>query len=324
VGALADADHDSATLRAFKGGRPEPFSLHLPDREAAHRAVNPQGLVEYAALNLTPHGVTAILADERTGKGIGCRVVTHEVGRKFLAAVGKSVVATSANEHGQPPLRDPERIAALPGIDAVLGDGVLPERPASTVVRALPSGLEILREGAVPRDELAGLFCMSVEFVCLGNLNRSAFAHHFAEAVQDWWGMQIENSVPAFEFRSSGLIASPRVRSPQPMIEVAKRYGVELADHIPTHFDPARCAEADYAVAMGPDVHDTVMNANPRTIAMHVLDPMGGPQVSYETTAREVRRLWLRQLARFPHIRESDATLEAEFEKLFSGTGDSP
>ena len=63
VGALADADHDSATLRAFKGGRPDPFSLHLPDREAAHRAVNPEGLVEYAALNLTPHGVTAILAD---------------------------------------------------------------------------------------------------------------------------------------------------------------------------------------------------------------------------------------------------------------------
>lgn len=324
VGALADDKLDNATLRAFKGGRPGPFSLHLGGIEQAERVVRPRGIVESTALGLTVRGVTVIVADERTGKGIGCRVVTHPVGSRFLTAVGCPVVATSANEHGRPPLRDPDEIAALPGIDAVLSDGTLPERPASTVVRVLPSGLEILRQGALGGDELVGEFLAHAEFVCLGNLNRSAFAQGFAQYVQDWWAARVKNHVPAFEFRSSGLIASPSARPPRPMIEVARRYGVDLVGHTPTRFDPGRCAGADIAFSMGPDVQSEVQSANPRTVSFGVTDPMGGPESAYEQSAREFAGLWKQQLARFPRIREGDAALEAEFEKVFSVTGERP
>lgn len=325
VAALADEGFDSVPLREFKGGRQGPFSLHFGGTSEALAVANPQGILEPQALRrLTPRGVTVIVADEHTGRGLGCRVVRHDVGSKFLSSVGRPVVATSANLHGTPPLNDPREIARLPGLDAVIDSGALPDRPASTLVRMLPSGLEILREGAVPRDELAGLFTMKVEFVCLGNLNRSAFAKGLAYAVQQWWRRRVGRYVPAFEFYSSGLIAAPDTSPPPGMIQAARACGVDLGGHRPTRFDPARCARADVAIAMGEDVFDEVRRAHPDALCWDIHDPMGGPPEGYERTAGEVRQAWLAALARLPCIRDADDALEADYLKVFSGQGGQP
>ncbi|MED5373141.1 MAG: Sua5/YciO/YrdC/YwlC family protein [Myxococcota bacterium] len=61
----------------------------------------------------------------------------------LIAAVGP-ITSTSANLHGEPPLRDP---GACPfPVDAVIDQGVLPERPPSTLVD-WDAGV-ILRAGA--------------------------------------------------------------------------------------------------------------------------------------------------------------------------------
>ncbi|MCF6228653.1 MAG: Sua5/YciO/YrdC/YwlC family protein [Planctomycetes bacterium] len=142
VAALADVDLHSQKLQAFKGGRSNPFAVHVPSVDYALELLRASGIAAKSIQELAPHGITVII------DGVGIRVVTHELGAEFLEKVGRPVVATSANSPSQPPLRAPNKIAELDGIAAVLDAGVLPERPASTVVRVLSDRLEILREGA--------------------------------------------------------------------------------------------------------------------------------------------------------------------------------
>lgn len=323
VAALADTTFHSAHLASFKGGRPEPFAVHLPDVEMALDVSGPlRELTRHAVSTLGPRGVTVIVAHGPQQKGLGLRIVQHKVGSKFLKLAGAAVVATSANAHGEPPLRDPAKIAELPGLDAVLDAGELPERPASTVIRMLRSGVEILREGAVTRENLAELFARSVEFVCLGNLNRSAFAHRLLEAMQQYYAGKIKSFVPAYSLASSGLIARPTARSPQPMHKAAAEYGVDLATHKPTRFAESRVGKSDLPIAMGDDVADEVSAAASHAHRWTVYDPMGGPEAGYFDTAAQVRAHMEALLARTARIRADDDALEDEFEKLFSPPGD--
>lgn len=285
VAALADEAFSNERLRAFKGGRAERFSLHCGSVESALSYAGPLNAPEEFALRaLTPNGVTLVVA--AGDASLGVRVVSHEIGSALLEAVPAPVIATSANPHGQPPLNDPQAIAAL-GVDAVLDGGVLPERPASTVVRLLPCGFEILRQGAMGPVDLAAVYTRSIQFVCLGNLNRSAFAHHLLESMQQWLAGNIGPFVPAYLPSSSGLIARSRNRPPAEMQQAASEYSVGLGGHTPSLFDPSELPPL--CVAMGNDVEPHVAEHSPRDLlSWDVEDPMGQPAGVYARTAKQV------------------------------------
>ena len=320
VAAMADSTLHSAALQAFKGGRREPFSLHLPDTDAALALAGPlRELERFAVATLGPAGVTVIVAHGPSRAGVGLRIVQHDVGSRFLALAGAAVVATSANLHGQPPMIAPERIAELRGVKAVLSAGDLPERPASSVVRMLPAGIEILRAGAMSVVELRKQLIRSIEFVCLGNLNRSAFAQGLMGAMQKYLASQVQNFVPAYSISSSGLIGHPKGRSPAAMQSVAADYQVDLSAHVPSRFEPGR--KSDIRVAMGADIWEDLPDGHHWSVS----DPMGGPASGYEAMATQVRAHFEALLARTAVVREADAALEAGFEKLFSpAQGDQP
>ena len=96
-------------------------------------------------------------AGERT---VAVRVPDHPLLRRLLAAAGP-LTATSANPSGEPPLLDPEAVAALldrlDGLDAVVVDGGrLGGGPPSTLVAfAGDGGWEVLRPGRVGAERLA-------------------------------------------------------------------------------------------------------------------------------------------------------------------------
>jgi tRNA A37 threonylcarbamoyladenosine synthetase subunit TsaC/SUA5/YrdC/protein-tyrosine-phosphatase len=318
VAAMADSGLHSARLQAFKGGRREPFSLHLPDVESALKFAGPlRGLEKRAVSVLAQRGVTVIVAHGTKHAGLGLRVVRHETGSKFLKLAEAAVVATSANLHGRPPLNAPEEIAELPGLDAVLSAGELPQRPPSTVVRMLRCGLEVLREGVVSREELRRMFTRRVEFVCLGNLNRSAFAGHLLRSMQDYYAEQLDGFVPAFAPSSSGLIGNPESRSPAGMHAAAAAYNVNMSSHVPARFDP-QSADPRELVAMGEDVRGEVTQADPDARRWTVFDPMGGPPGDYVATAVQVRAHMESLLARTAVVRENDTSMERGFDNLFS------
>lgn len=322
-------DPDSVYLRRFKGGRRELFSLHCGSAHSALTFTSPRTHAEVRMLGaLAPMGVTVVVRWH--SRGLGVRVVQHPVGSAFLDACEVPVLATSANLHGQPPLSDPAAIAQLPGLDAVLDGGVLPQRPASTVVRLLPAGLQILRRGAVGDEALAAAFTRDLHFVCLGNLNRSAFAANLVAAMQHWLAQRVTGFVPAWRARSSGIIANPQAKVPAEMLAAALIHGVDLSAHVPTRFAGGG-TPGELDIAMGDDAAVAVETvADGDVVNLHVPDPMGGPPAAYEAAARaittrlhfEVMHEWAPQPARDgPGRDEADSRLEAEFRRHFLAAG---
>jgi tRNA threonylcarbamoyl adenosine modification protein (Sua5/YciO/YrdC/YwlC family) len=318
VAALADAEFDNGKLRAFKAARGEKFSLHAGSVSSALRFVGELPRAEYYPLQrLTPRGVTVVIARDSTSLGV--RVVQHELGSALLEQTGAPIVATSANAHGQPPLRDPSEIVKLP-VDAVLDGGVLPERPSSTVVRLLPCGLEVLRTGTVSAAELADIYTAPIHFICLGNLNRSAFAHRWIDAMQSWLKVRVDGFVPRYSPHSSGLIAHPRTRPPADMLAAADERGVDLRSHLPKPFEPG--VFPGVCVSMGAEVTERIRGGTREAILLwQIHDPMGGTPDEYRRAVAQVIEHARRDLlARWADVGE----LRIEFEKLFCGERGQP
>jgi L-threonylcarbamoyladenylate synthase len=167
-GLAAEPYREESTLRLYKlKGRAEtqPTALVATDLDYLLECVPElRGRTATLARQLLPGPLTLVVPNPAqrfrwlTGTSretIGVRVPDLSgSGGEVLARVG-AVVATSANRPGEP---DPGRLADVPeeirsGAAAVLDGGDLPGTP-STVVDL--TGLEprILREGAVPADEV--------------------------------------------------------------------------------------------------------------------------------------------------------------------------
>lgn len=90
------------------------------------------------------------------GGTVGARVPNHPLALEVIERAGGAVAATSANASGRPPAGSGAEVAAAlgAGVDIVLDGGGTPGGTPSTLVGFAGDQLLVLREGAVPRDEL--------------------------------------------------------------------------------------------------------------------------------------------------------------------------
>lgn len=88
--------------------------------------------------------------------GVGVRLTSHPLARRFIAACGTAVTGTSANRTGAAPARDAVQVQAAFGgeLAAVLDGGETAGGAASTVVELRHEGARLLRTGAVPEATL--------------------------------------------------------------------------------------------------------------------------------------------------------------------------
>lgn len=120
-----------------------------------------------AAWEVAVEGVTARLAAAfwpgpltlvapARGAEEGFRVPDHDFARQLIGACGGALRVSSANRSGAAPaLTAPEALAALgDGVDLVLDGGRVDGGVASTVVRVAGGRLEVLREGAISRQQV--------------------------------------------------------------------------------------------------------------------------------------------------------------------------
>lgn len=101
-----------------------------------------------------PGPVTIVI---RIGAGWeGFRVPDNPLVLSILNEVGGSLRVTSANQSGQPPaLTAQDAVAAFGAlVELVLDTGAVPAGIPSTVVRISNGSLDVLRDGAVPADEI--------------------------------------------------------------------------------------------------------------------------------------------------------------------------
>jgi L-threonylcarbamoyladenylate synthase len=160
-----------AALARLKGRPPDkPFLLLVSGRAMAEEwglVLSPSAEALSAAfwpgpLTLVLRGGEGRLPDELRGKegGIAVRHTSHAGIARLVAAVGRPLTSTSANRPGEPAAPGPERIreafgtAIERGELLVLDGGVLGNVPPSTLVDCTGPMPRLVREGAIPRDEL--------------------------------------------------------------------------------------------------------------------------------------------------------------------------
>ena len=87
---------------------------------------------------------------------VGLRMPHHETARRLIQESGGALVGTSANISGRPaPRTAQEVVRELEGrVDLVLDGGPSLLGRESTVVRILEAEITVLRDGALPRDDI--------------------------------------------------------------------------------------------------------------------------------------------------------------------------
>ena len=87
---------------------------------------------------------------------VGLRIPNHETARRLIRESGGALIGTSANISGNPSLRTAHDVVReLEGrVDHVIDGGPSPLGRESTVVRVLGDEINVLREGAISRDDI--------------------------------------------------------------------------------------------------------------------------------------------------------------------------
>jgi L-threonylcarbamoyladenylate synthase len=113
-------------------------------------------------LTLVLPGGEGKLPDQLRGRegGIAVRHTSHVAVARLVKALDQPLTSTSANRPGGPPAPGPDRLVELfredieRGVLLVLDGGVLGNVPPSTLVDCTGAAPRMVREGAIPRDEL--------------------------------------------------------------------------------------------------------------------------------------------------------------------------
>ena len=170
LGSAADA-RSVEQLARLKGRREgKPFLLLVSTRSMAERAglvFNPpaNALAEAfwpGPLTLVLRGGEGRLPDRLRGPegGFAVRHTSHQGVARLIEVLDQPLTSTSANRPGQAPAAGAAQIVSLfqesydRGELVVLDGGTLGNVPPSTIVDCTDSRPALIREGALPRDEL--------------------------------------------------------------------------------------------------------------------------------------------------------------------------
>ncbi len=128
------------------------FAAELNQVEQYGARVSPKAV--RLARRFWPGPLTLVLPC--TSGFVGFRVPDHPVPLAVLRRMGAVLAVTSANRSGEPPAITAQEAAAALGsyVSIVLDAGPSPGGTPSTVVKVDGEKLEILREGAISREEI--------------------------------------------------------------------------------------------------------------------------------------------------------------------------
>lgn len=171
-GLAADATDDAAVARIFAAkGRPgfNPLIVHVADMDAVRNLATVPPEAEALATAFWPGALTLVLPLAREAPiapavtaglpTVAIRVPAHPVMRAVLQAVGRPLAAPSANPSGRISATTAAHVAAGLGaaLDAVLDAGPCSVGVESTILAPEPGGVRLLREGGIPREDIAAV-----------------------------------------------------------------------------------------------------------------------------------------------------------------------
>jgi L-threonylcarbamoyladenylate synthase len=90
---------------------------------------------------------------------LAIRISPHPVARELAERAGGLLISTSANRSGDPACRRVDEIPCelTERVDLVVDGGELPGGLPSTIVSVAPAGLELVRAGCIPFEDVLGV-----------------------------------------------------------------------------------------------------------------------------------------------------------------------
>lgn len=104
-------------------------------------------------------------------------------------------------------------------------DILTPARKGNYLIKQAWDTVRYINEKRILSTSISGI--RSINFVCYGNICRSAFAEHYAKKVFLSSGVDIETT-------SSGLNAKQSESSPGNAVIAARYFGIDLSEHKPS------------------------------------------------------------------------------------------
>ena len=140
-------------------GRIQPLSIVLESVEHMHDFAEFQGEIEYEVNNLFPGAYTVLLPAEsnelspfvqNSSPNIGVRIPDHYFPIKLVKMLGKPIITTSINRHGNDPLNDVTQVEIdFPNVDIFEDSSHTPSK-GSTIVDFSTSPPKVIRDGDGP------------------------------------------------------------------------------------------------------------------------------------------------------------------------------
>jgi protein-tyrosine phosphatase len=229
------------------------------------------------------------------------RVPAHEVVLAVARLTAGPLVLTSANHPGNPEANSAEEVAKALGdeIDLILDDGPSKFGQPSSVVRAGPDGLKLLRAGVINEQALRRLASYILVFVCTGNTCRSPMAealmrHRVAEDLKCSLADLEEQGVMIV---SAGISARAGGKASPESAQVVQERGLDLSAHESQPLGERLVRFADLVLTLTRAHRDAIVAEWPDAAARvkllcrdgsDVADPIGGPIELYRRCADQI------------------------------------